>query len=145
MAHFLEFLDQEEIEKSESSYNTELQEGGAKYSTQFHYASCLVRSRYRDDIRKGIEQFNDLCRRKHCDQGDFLFYLALAYYKLGDYEIASKYTKRLISSEPENSIAKELDDLINEKTTLDGLMGLAVVGGVLALGGALLGMLFSKK
>ena len=138
------FVEEEDILKFEEKYKMESESGTTSINTQFQYACCLVRSKYKDDIRKGIELFSDLCNRG-CDQRDFLFFLGLGYYKLGDYATAMKFTQRLLTIEPSNHQARELEGIIDEKQKKDGLVGLAVVGGVVALGGALLGMMFAKK
>lgn len=42
------------LQKFEKKYNNELLKGAASKETKFEYAWCLIRSKYSDDIKKGI-------------------------------------------------------------------------------------------
>ena len=139
-----EFVEYEDILRIEKIYKEEECEGKLTLTTHFQYASCLVRSKYKDDIRKGISMFNELCQGDH-DTRDFVFFLALGYYKLGELTTAKKFIQRLLTIEPRNSQAIELKEMIESKATRDGAIGIAVTGGLVALGGALLGIMFAKK
>ena len=71
-------------------------------------------------------------RKREC-----LLYLALAQYKLGAYMEARKYTEQLLAIEPGNIQAKELERVVEDKITREGVLGMAIVGtvvGVVALG-----------
>eukprot|EP00794_Sanderia_malayensis_P012885 gene12885-14211_t len=142
-----DYVTNEDLKKFEDKYLSEEKLGRASTDTQFQYAYCLVRSKYKDDIRKGIDLFNDLCMRG-CDQRDFLFYLGFAHYKLKEYSVALKFVQRILTIEPNNRQAEQLQDLIDKDMKKDGLFGIAMVGvagGAAALTGILLGMLFAKK
>ena len=139
-----DFVDDDDLKTFEEKYALEEKLGEVNSDTQFQYACCLVRSRYKEDIRRGIDLFNDLCTQG-CDQRDILFFLGLAYYKLADYSTALKFTQRMLTIEPNNYQAKELKQLIESNMQKDGLLGMAVVGGAAALAGVLLGMIFAKK
>lgn len=41
-------------QKFEKKYNNELMKGAVSKDTKFEYAWCLIRSKYTDDIKKGI-------------------------------------------------------------------------------------------
>lgn len=41
-------------QKFEKKYNNELLKGAVSKETKFEYAWCLIRSKYSDDIKKGI-------------------------------------------------------------------------------------------
>lgn len=42
------------LQKFEKKYNNELVKGAVSKDTKFEYAWCLIRSKYSDDIKKGI-------------------------------------------------------------------------------------------
>ncbi|XP_043311427.1 mitochondrial fission 1 protein isoform X2 [Cervus elaphus] len=82
------------------------------------------------------------------EQRDYVFYLAVGNYRLKEYEKALKYVRGLLQTEPQNSQAKELERLIDKAMKKDGLVGMAIVGGM-ALGVAglagLIGLAVSKS
>lgn len=133
----------------EKKYNAELSSGTVSKGTQFEYAWCLVRSKYNADIRKGVVLLEDLVPRG-CkeEQRDYVFYLAVANYRLKEYEQALKYIRGLLKTEPTNTQALELKKLIDKAMQKDGLVGMAIVGGM-ALGVAglagLIGLAISKS
>eukprot|EP00126_Sphaerothecum_destruens_P009402 Sdes_comp20500_c0_seq5m14962 len=45
----------EDVEKFEAIYNCQVVTGKASAESKFNYAWCLVRSKYRNDIKKGIQ------------------------------------------------------------------------------------------
>ncbi len=77
-------------------------------------------------------------RRREC-----LYYLALGNYKLGNYADARKYNELLLGLEPENLQAGSLKGLIDDKVAKEGMMGVAIVGG-LAVAAGLVGSLLFK-
>ncbi|XP_019116867.1 mitochondrial fission 1 protein [Larimichthys crocea] len=81
------------------------------------------------------------------DSRDFLFYLAVANYRLKEYERALKYIRTLLRNEPGNKQALELEKLIDKALKKDGLVGMAIVGGIgLGVAGlaGLIGLAVSK-
>lgn len=76
-------------------------------------------------------------RRREC-----LYYLALGNYKLANYAEARRYNDLLIEHEPQNLQAASLRTLIDDKVAKEGLMGIAIVGGVALAAGLVGGMLF---
>ena len=139
-----EFIDNDDIIMIEQKYKDEKSVGRLTMTTQFQYASCLVRSKYKDDIQKGIKLLVELCQG-HYDTRDFLFFLAVGHYKLGDLSVASKFIQRLLTIEPNNYQAQEIKDLIDSKAKKDAVVGIALTGGLVAIGGALLGLVLAKK
>ena len=76
-------------------------------------------------------------RRREC-----LYYLGLGNFKLGSYAEARRYNDQLLDHEPGNLQATSLRDLIDEKVQKEGLMGMAIVGGVAVAAGVLGSMIF---
>lgn len=138
----------EDLLKFEKKYNNELLKGAVSRETKFEYAWCLIRSKYTDDIRKGIVLLEELVQKATKDDSrDFLFYLAVAYYRLKEYERALKYIRTLLKNEPGNKQALELEKLIDKALKKDGLVGMAIVGGIgLGVAGlaGLIGLAVSK-
>ena len=139
-----EFVENDDIIWIEKKFRDEECEGKLTMTTQFQYASCLVRSKYKDDIQKGIALLLELCQGNY-DTRDFLFFLAVGHYKLGNLTTASKFVQRLLTIEPNNFQAYELKKLIDSKANKDAAVGIALTGGLVALGGALLGLVLTKK
>lgn len=138
----------EDLLKFEKKYNSELAKGAVSKETKFEYAWCLIRSKYSQDIRKGSVLLEELVQRASKDDSrDFLFYLAVANYRLKDYERALKYIRTLLKNEPGNKQALELEQLIDKALKKDGLVGMAIVGGLglsMAAVAGLIGLAVSK-
>ncbi|XP_038624632.1 mitochondrial fission 1 protein isoform X2 [Tachyglossus aculeatus] len=138
-----------DMSKFEKKFQAEQAGGSVSRGTQFEYAWCLVRSKYNDDIRKGIGLLEELLPKgTKEEQRDYVFYLSVGNYRLKEYEKALKYVRGLLQTEPQNSQARELERLIDKAMKKDGLVGMAIVGGM-ALGVAglagLIGLAVSKS
>ncbi|KAM6949631.1 mitochondrial fission 1 protein [Aplochiton taeniatus] len=138
----------EDLLKFEKKYNGELVQGTATKETKFEYAWCLIRSKYTEDIKKGIVLLEELVQKASKDDSrDFLFYLSVANYRLKDYERALKFVRTLLRNEPGNKQALDLEKLIDKALKKDGLVGMAIVGGIgLGVAGlaGLIGLAVSK-
>ncbi|XP_062239713.1 mitochondrial fission 1 protein [Platichthys flesus] len=138
----------EDLLKFEKKYNSELTKGAVSKDTKFEYAWCLIRSRFSEDIKKGIVLLEELVQKSSKDDSrDFLFYLSVANYRLKEYEKALKYIRTLKNNEPGNKQALELEKLIVKALKKDGLVGMAIVGGIgLGVAGlaGLIGLAVSK-
>lgn len=75
-------------------------------------------------------------RRREC-----LYYLALGNYKLGNYAEARRYNDLLLELEGGNMQAMSLRGLIDDKVAKEGLMGVAIVGGLAVAAGVVGGLL----
>lgn len=76
-------------------------------------------------------------RRREC-----LYYLALGNYKLGNYAEAKRYNDSLLDIESGNLQAQSLSQLIEDKVAKEGLVGVAIVGGLAVAAGVVGGLLF---
>ncbi|XP_076867364.1 mitochondrial fission 1 protein-like [Brachyhypopomus gauderio] len=139
----------EDLEKFEKKYKAELAKGVVSKDTKFEYAWCLIRSKSPEDIKKGVVLLDELIHKgTKDDQRDYLFYLAVANYKLKEYERGLKYIRTLLRNEPGNTQALELEKLIDKAMKRDGLVGMAIVGGIgLGVAGlaGLIGLAVAKK
>ncbi|KAK1153332.1 mitochondrial fission 1 protein [Acipenser oxyrinchus oxyrinchus] len=121
----------EDLMKFEKKYTAELAKGSVSKESQFEYAWCLIRSKYSNDIAKGILLLEELLHKgTKDDQRDYLFYLAVANYRLKEYEKGLKYVRVLLKNEPSNTQGLELEKLIKKAMQKDGLVGMAIVGGI---------------
>jgi fission 1 protein len=78
-------------------------------------------------------------RRREC-----LYYLALGNYKLGNYAEARKYNELLLELEPANLQAASLKGLIDDKVAKEGMVGVAIVGGI-AVAAGIVGSLMMRS
>jgi len=140
---FIEQLDSpcdiKDLQEHERLYNLELQQNPiVSTTTTFGYAYTLVKSQYSNDIRKGVRMFEDLCQ-SGVDQRDFLYYLAVGHYRLGDFAPAIKYWERVLEIEPGNYQASQLMGVIKKKRNKEAIVGAAILGGgAMAVTGGLL-------
>ncbi|KAK2141716.1 hypothetical protein LSH36_1053g00029 [Paralvinella palmiformis] len=145
-----EVVDPADLKKFEKIYAEQSGRGPASTKAQFEYAWCLVRCRSPQDLRKGTVLLEDLFHRVGDDHAkrDYLFYLAVGHTRLKEYEKALKYTEAILKVEPKNHQAAQLREHIKKKMKIDGLVGMAIVGGAaaVAVGGLVgLGLALSKK
>lgn len=71
-------------------------------------------------------------RRREC-----LYYLALGHCKLKNYTEAKKFIGKLLSKEPNNMQAQSLNSMIDNDVQKEGLIGMAIAGGAVAVMGAI--------
>lgn len=142
----------DELMKFEKKYKSEEAVGKPDKLTTFEYSWCLIRSRYKEDWKRGLNLLEDLFKTGNThEQRDYLFYMSIGHYKLKEYERALKLCNAILHVEETNHQAKDLKRLIEKTMKKDGIIGMAVVGGaglVVGIGVAALatiGILASKK
>jgi len=130
----------DDLQKFEQKYNEHSVRGSVPKQVQFEYAWCLVRSGESSDVRKGVVLLEDIYSKgSEEEKRDYIYYLALGYTKLKDYQKAKKFIDAILYKEPNNGQALELKALVDQKLVKDGLLGMALVGGgALMFGGAAL-------
>ncbi|EAU38065.1 conserved hypothetical protein [Aspergillus terreus NIH2624] len=106
--------------------------------TKFNYAWGLIKSNARTDQQEGVRLLSEIFRAAPERRRECLYYLALGNYKLGNYGEARRYNDLLLEKEPANLQAASLGQLIDEKVSKEGLLGIAIVGG-LALAAGVVG------
>ena len=120
-----------------------------KYSpnpqSQFNYAWGLIKSNERRDQKQGIDILTQLSYSQPSMQRECTYYLALGCFKLGDYASARQHTEALLKSEPSNTQVQELKETLDDKIMKEGLFGLGIAGGVLAVGIGLISSLARRK
>lgn len=113
--------------------------------TRFNYGWGLVKSPDRKLQQHGLEQLAQVYREENSMHREALYYLAVGSYKVGEYSNARRYCDALLKSEPDNSQARALKEMVDDKVTQDGLIGLGVAGGLLAVGVGVISALARRK
>ncbi|KAJ5168485.1 uncharacterized protein N7482_004079 [Penicillium canariense] len=111
--------------------------------TKFNFAWGLIKSNIRSDQQEGVRLLSEIFRGAPERRRECLYYLALGNYKLGNYGEARRYNDLLLEKEPANLQAASLGSLIDDKVAKEGLMGIAIVGG-LAVAAGVVGSLIVK-
>ncbi|KAK3681158.1 Mitochondrial fission 1 protein [Vermiconidia calcicola] len=109
--------------------------------TKFNYAWGLIKSSTRPEQQEGVRLLSDIFRASPDRRRECLYYLALGNYKLGNYAEARRYNDSLLELETGNMQAQSLRGLIDDKVAKEGLMGVAIVGGLAAAAAVGVGML----
>jgi fission 1 protein len=71
--------------------------------------------------------------------------LALGNFKLGNYAEARRYNDLLLDKEPNNLQAASLRTLIDDKVAKEGMMGVAIVGGIAVAAGIVGGLIMKSS
>ena len=102
----------------------------------------LIKSALRNEQQEGVRLLSEITRNAPERRRECLYYLALGNYKLGNYAEARRYNDILLEHEPTNMQAGSLQGLIDDKVAKEGIMGVAIVGGLAVAAGIVGGMLF---
>jgi len=114
--------------------------------TKFNYAWGLIRSRRSDDNENGVRLLAEIYTESPERRRECLYYLALGNYKLSKYAEARKFNDQLLTFEPKNSQSLALRRLIEEKVSREGVIGMAIVAGITAIGGVIIaGLMRTRK
>jgi mitochondrial fission 1 protein len=101
----------------------------------------LIKSSSRAEQQHGVQLLSEIFRSSPDRRRECLYYLALGHYKLGNYAEARRYNDLLLDLEPGNLQAGSLRQLVDEKVQREGLVGVAIVGGLAVAAGVLGGLL----
>ncbi|VDK86839.1 unnamed protein product [Onchocerca ochengi] len=122
----------------ERTYKEQVARGNPSAVAIYSYAHGLIKSN-NSDVRKGIQLLEDLLRQEVEDisKRDYVYYLAIAHTRLKEYDRALAYIDVLLSAESNNRQALDLKDVIKSRMKKDGIIGMAILGGGIALIGGL--------
>jgi mitochondrial fission 1 protein len=101
----------------------------------------LIKSNQRNEQQLGVQLLSDIYKTTPERRRECLYYLALGNYKLGNYAEARKFNDKLVELEPGNLQAASLRQLIEDKVSKEGMMGMAIIGGAAVVAGIVGGML----
>ncbi|KAF4610599.1 hypothetical protein D9613_006832 [Agrocybe pediades] len=127
-------LTYDELEVLRLQYQKELAQDHVTTQTKFNFAWGLVKSPVHEHQVEGVKLLQDIYRHEPLRRRECLYYLALGYYKMGNFEEASKFNSLLMEKEPSNLQAQSLAQLINKSAAREGYIGMALVGGAAAIG-----------
>ncbi|KAF2435884.1 mitochondria fission 1 protein [Tothia fuscella] len=133
-------LKPEELQVLRSQYEKEGEYVGIQ--TKFNYAWGLIKSSSRAEQQEGVRLLSEIFRASPERRRECLYYLALGHYKLGNYQEARRYNDLLMDLEPMNMQAASLKGLIEDKVQREGLVGVAIVGGIAVAAGVVGSLLF---
>ncbi|VIO99754.1 fis1-related protein, putative [Brugia malayi] len=133
-----ELIDPDALASLERTYNEQVARGNPSAVAIYSYAHGLIKSNNRN-VRKGIKLLEDLLRKEVEDisKRDYVYYLAIAHTRLKEYDRALAYVDILLSAESNNRQALDLKDLIQHRMKKDGIIGMAILGGGIAVIGGL--------
>ncbi|EFO17504.1 hypothetical protein LOAG_10996 [Loa loa] len=122
----------------ERTYNEQVARGSPSAIAVYSYAHGLIKSNNRNVLR-GIKLLEDLLRQEVEDisKRDYVYYLAIAHTRLKEYDRALAYVDILLSAESNNRQALDLKDVIKQRMKKDGIIGMAILGGGIAVIGGL--------
>jgi len=133
-------LKPDELQVLRSQYEKEGEYVGIQ--TKFNYAWGLIKSSSRNEQQEGVRLLSEIFRASPERRRECLYYLALGHYKLGNYAEARRYNDLLMDLEPANMQAASLKGLIEDRVQREGLVGVAIVGGLAVAAGVVGSLLF---
>ncbi len=68
------------------------------------------------------------------DKADYLFFLALAHFRLHEYDEANRCLTRLLRIMPHHNEAKVLHEIVNDRAKRDGVIGMVTSTVIACLG-----------
>ncbi|ODQ65325.1 mitochondria fission 1 protein [Nadsonia fulvescens var. elongata DSM 6958] len=113
--------------------------------TKFNYSWGLIKSLSNDDQQLGVRLLTEVFKDNPNRRRECLYYLSMGNFKLGDFTTARKYCDILLSKEPRNAQAIRLRQMIEDRLAKEGLIGVAIIGGVVAVGATVLGVLMRHR
>ncbi|KAJ2328192.1 mitochondrial membrane protein [Coemansia sp. RSA 2681] len=116
-----------------------------RIQTKFNYAWGLIKSSTKREQQLGVRLMQEIYQEHAERQRECVYYLAIGNYKLGEYANARVFVEQLLALEPENAQAKCLRELIDDRVSREGLIGLALSGGALALVGIAAAAFFRRS
>ncbi|EDR14100.1 uncharacterized protein LACBIDRAFT_171571 [Laccaria bicolor S238N-H82] len=127
-------LTYDELDVLRIQYQKELSQTHVTIQTKFNYAWGLVKSPVRDHQVEGVRILQDIYRGEPTRRRECLYYLALGHYKMGNFDEAKRFNALLLEKEPSNLQAQSLAQLIDKGVAREGYIGMALAGGVAAIG-----------
>lgn len=106
----------------------EREEPNQSLQARFNYAWALIKSANRDQQLQGLRMLEAICRQEPERYDECIYYMALGYYKTGQYQEA----RRLCAGRREREVM-ELQKAIESKLTREGVLGMAIVAGTVAV------------
>lgn len=125
----------------------ELSYGEVTSNSKFNYAHALLRSN-KKDVKSGIVLLEEFLEKNEEDipKRDIIYFLAIGYARLTEYDRAMAYVDLLLKVEENNRQALDLKECIEKRMRNSGLWGAAIIGaGVIGIAGLTLTAVLSGK
>merc|ERR1719401_223896 len=116
-----------EIEVLRQKYEEQAHSDQPSPRLQFEFASLLICSPRRSDVREGRELLDQLLEVGF-SRPEVLHYLTLTHLKLGQYLQAKEHVDMWLCLQPRNGMARFLHSLVLDRASHDGLLGLFGLG-----------------
>ncbi|KAG9393696.1 Fis1 [Carpediemonas membranifera] len=94
-------------------------------------ATQLITSEKRQDIHAGLDLLNQLLVDGP-DTPTYLMHLALAHFRLSEYEDARRNLSRLLRMQPNHMEARVLYQIVSDRAKRDGMISMVFTGGLVA-------------
>ncbi|KAI0051041.1 mitochondrial fission 1 protein [Auriscalpium vulgare] len=134
----------DELQVLRTQYEREVAQSHVTTQTKFNFAWGLVKSPVREHQVEGVRILQDIYRSEPARRRECLYYIALGYYKMGNYEDAKNFNGLLLDKEPANLQAQSLGTLIEQGVSREGYIGMALAGGAAAIGTLLVATLVRR-
>jgi len=121
----------QDLKAAEARFVQDSRNGTPSDSSKFDYAFHLVRSSnttHRNMGKLFLQQLLD----KEPNNREYLYFLSIVCFKLEEYKEARFHNDRILSYEPNNRQALDLQKMIQDKVTQEGLTGMLIAGGGVA-------------
>ncbi|KAH7097572.1 mitochondrial fission 1 protein [Auriculariales sp. MPI-PUGE-AT-0066] len=138
-------LSYDELEVLRLQYEKETGQKHVSVQTRFNYAWGLVKSPQHNDQVEGVKLLSDIFRQEPTRRRECLYYLALGHYKMRNYREARDFNALLLEKEPNNMQAQSLLQLIERADTRESYIGMALLGGVAAVGAVAIASLMRRS
>ncbi|XP_002071827.2 mitochondrial fission 1 protein [Drosophila willistoni] len=136
-----EVVPSEDLQRFERKYHRELEsDGWIRIETKFEYAFCLVRSRYTNDVKRGLMLFENLAHEHPDGRRDYIYHLAFGNARLKNYTEGLKYCRAFLEIESNHQM-NLLEAYMRKQSDREIVKAMALAGGtVLFMALGLLGM-----
>ncbi|AWU74050.1 hypothetical protein CAS74_001847 [Pichia kudriavzevii] len=99
----------------------------ATVQSQFNFAWGLIKSKDTQDVKSGINIMAEIFKEVPSRRTEFIYYLALACFKIKEYREATRYIDTLLLHQPDNPHAVALKKMIDNEIAKDSLIGFAII------------------
>ncbi|WVN87072.1 mitochondria fission 1 protein [Cryptococcus depauperatus CBS 7841] len=138
-------LSNDELEVLRRQYYKEIEQGHVSVQSKFNYGWGLIKSQSPEFQTNGIKLLQEIYSASADHRRECTYYIALGYYKLRNYGYARKFNNLLLSVEPGNLQAQSLAALIDNAVKRDGLIGIGLATGAVAVVGLIVGSLWNRS
>lgn len=117
----------------------------ATVQSQFNFAWGLIKSKDEDDVKQGINIMTEIFKTVPSRRTECVYYLALACFKIKEYQEATRYIETLLQHQPSNLQALCLQKMIKNELAKDSLIGFAIISTAVAAGAGLASIFLRRK